>query len=133
MPSTTRDQALELAKTFRELSNQLGDYRFEHWGDLTPGQRKDIEDTEWTLLNHSSDFVTTAVGIDLDNVKKDLDAITRATTKAQKVLTRITRTKDILKVAAALVVLGGAIASNNPGTILAAAGDLYTTSEEALA
>jgi len=65
----SKDQARELAKTFRDLSNQLGDFRFKNWSNLSTGQRQSIEDAEWTLLNYSSDFITTAVGIALNDMQ----------------------------------------------------------------
>jgi hypothetical protein len=132
MATTTKDQARDLAKKFRELSNDLGKYRFDNWGDLTLKQRTEIEDTEWTLLNHSSDFITTAVGIGFDDVADSLQQISKATGKAKKVISKITTIKSILKVAAALVVLGGAIASKNPETIISAAADLFETSQTIL-
>jgi hypothetical protein len=125
----TKDQARGLAKTFRDLSNQLGDYRFENWGKLSAGDRRSIEDAEWTLLNHSSDFITTAVGIVLNDMQGDLKAIADATAKAKKVVATIDAVRDVLKVAAALVVLGGAVASQSPTAIASAAGDLFNTSK----
>lgn len=126
----TKDQARAIAKTFRDLSNQLGDYRFEKWGTLSAGERRSIEDVEWTLLNHSSDFITTAVGIAFNDMQSDLKAIADATARAKKVLANINAVKDIIKVAAALVVLGGAIASQSPTAIASAAEDLFDTSKD---
>lgn len=132
MAKTTREQAKDLAQVFRELSNELGDYRFENWGMLTASQRQQIENTEWTLLNHSSDFITTAVGIGLDDVTKDLAAISAATASAKKVIKTINSVKSILAISADLLVLAGAVASQNPGSILTATEGLATTSSNAL-
>lgn len=125
----SKDQARKLAKTFRDLSNQLGDFRFKNWSNLSTGQRQNIEDDEWRLLNYSSDFITTAVGIALNDMQADLKAIADATAKAKKVIATIGTVKDILKVTAALIVLGGAIASQNPSAIASAAGDLFNTAK----
>lgn len=126
----TKDQARDLAKTFRDLSNRLGDYRFENWAKLSANKRRSIEDVEWTLLNHSSDFITTAVGIVLDDMQRDLKAIADSTAKAKKVIANINAVKDVIKVAGALVVLGGAIASQSPTAIASAAGDLFNTAKD---
>ena len=125
----SKDQARELAKTFRDLSNQLGDFRFKNWADLSLAQRQRIEDAEWTLLNYSSDFITSAVGIALSDIQADLKAISDATAKAKKVIATINTVKDVLKVTAALIALGGAIASQNPSAIASAAGDLFNTAK----
>ena len=132
MPKVTKDQARELAIAFREISVLLGDLRFANWGSLTAAQRRDLEDAEWTLLNYSSDFVTTAVGIALEELDADLKAIKDATKKAKTVVKKIETVKDVLTVVSGLVVLGGAIASKNPGAIASAAGDLFNQSKKIL-
>lgn len=129
MAKTSEQQARDLAETFRDLSVKLGDYRFANWGTLTSQQRKDIEDTEWTLLNHSSDFITTAVGIQLNKLQDDLKQIDKATKKATQAIKTATTVRNVLKVAAALVILAGAVASKDPQAIVTASKDLYDTSK----
>ena len=128
----SKEQARDIAKAFLELSHELGSYRFANWNDLTPAQRRQIEDAEWDLLNYSSSFVTTAVGIALTDMESDLKTITDATAKAQKALETIDTVKDVIKVATALVVLGGAIASQNPSTIGSAAKDLFNVARDVI-
>lgn len=128
----TKDQAREIAQAFLDASHALGKFRFDNWSNLTKAQRRTIEDTEWDLLNYSNSFVTTAVGIALDDMQADLKAIGDATAKAQKAIETIDRARDVLEVAAGLVVLGGALASQNPQAIASAAGDLFKTAKKAL-
>lgn len=120
----SKDQARDLSKAFLDLSHLLGEYRFANWGALTPGQRRSIEDAEWDLLNYSGSILTLAVGIALDDMKKDLKRITDATAKAKKVVQKIQKVKNVINVAAAVIILGGAIASKNPKAIVEASGDL---------
>lgn len=127
----SKDQAREIAKEFLELSHRLGTYRFTNWAKLTPSQRRQIEDAEWDLLNYSGTFVTTAVGIALADMDNDLRTITQATSRAKKAVATTETVKGVINVAAALVVLGGAIASQNPSTILSAAGDVVKTVQKA--
>lgn len=129
----TKEQARELAALFRNLSIQLGDFRFDNWGTLTPAYRQTIQDAEWTLLNASSDMTTKAVGIALDNMQADLKVIIDATTKAKKTIGSIKKVKAVIEVAAAAVALAGAIASQNPGAIASAAANLYKEAKDAMA
>jgi len=119
----SKDQARDIAKGFLDLSHALGTYRFANWGTLKPAQRQQIENDEWDLLNYSSSLVTTTVGVVLNNMKDDLQKINNATEEATKAIATIGTVKDILKVTAALVILGGAIASQNPTAIASAATD----------
>jgi hypothetical protein len=56
----------------------------------------------------------------------------RATKRARRAIRRIEAVRDVVKVATALVVLGGAIASQNPGAIVSSARDLVETVGDAL-
>jgi hypothetical protein len=123
----TRDQARALARSFLDLAHQLGAYRFDRWGELTPAQRQAIEGAEWTLLNHSSDYTTQAVGLALDDLEADLKTVADATAAAADAIAKLGELRKVLKLAAGAVVLGGAIASQNPGAILGAAKELYAT------
>lgn len=127
----SKDQARDIAKEFLDLSHELGTYRFANWANLTPSQRRQIEDAEWDLLNYSGSFVTTAVGIALDDMDNDLKTISQATSRAKKAVATIKTVKSVINVATAIVVLGGAIASQNPTTILSAAGEALGAVQEA--
>lgn len=126
----SKEQARDIAKAFLDCSHELGKYRFAHWAQLQPSQRRQIEDAEWDLLNYSSSFVTTAVGVALTNMSSDLNAIIDATEKAKSAIATIQTVKEVLSVVASLVVLGGAIASQNPAAILGAAQDALKTIQE---
>jgi hypothetical protein len=128
----TKEQARDIAKQFLDLSHNLGAYRFNNWDTLSQSQRQTIEDIEWDLLNYSSSFTTTAVGIALNDMETDLKAISDATVKAKQVIQTIETVKKVIKVASALVVLGGAIASQNPSAIASAAVDAVKAASDAL-
>lgn len=125
MAKMTKEQALALSRSFRDASVQLGEYRFNNWATLKPSERATLEDEEWTLLNYSSDFITKAVGIALDDAGSDLKALMKAVDGAANVLRKIQIAKSAIELAGSLVVLGGAIASENPAAIATAAGDVF--------
>lgn len=121
----TAKQARDLAQSFRSVSVSLGEYRFANWDSLTKAQRDTIEDAEWTLLNYSSDFVTQAVGLTLDDAKGSLKNIQDATAKAQKAVETIKTIKKVVVIVGAVIKLGAAIVSENPSLIASATGDLF--------
>src|SRR5688572_8623517 len=99
----TADQARELARSFRDISVALGDYRFQNWDSLTKAQRQSIENAEWTLLNYSSDFITLAVGLTLDNAQGSLKRIQEATGTAKKIVETIKTIKKIILIASSVI------------------------------
>jgi len=124
---TTKAQARELARTFLDLSRGLTQFRLDNWTKLKAPQHRQIADVAYTLHNYSDDFVTAAVGLALADIDEDLEAIRQGTAKALKVVQTVKTVKGVLSVAAAVVVLGGALASKNPSAIAKAAADLYAT------
>lgn len=117
----SKDQARELGRAFLDVAHALGTYRFDNWNDLTPADRKRIEDEEWDLLTYSSSLTTKAVGVVLEDLKGNLAAIAAGAAQATKVIGTIQEVKAALKIAAAFVTLGGAIVSGNAVAIATAA------------
>ena len=113
----TADDALALSKALRDISVALGDYRFDHWDDLTPAQRRLIEDEEWALLADASDVNTKAVGLVLDEAQAGLDALQKSTKTALKAVQTLKDVKRVINVAAAAVGLAAAVLAKDPGAI----------------
>lgn len=124
MSKMTSDEARDLAQSFQEASALLGEYRFSKWKTLSKSQRATIEGMEWTLLNYSSDLVTQAVGISLDDAQASVADLERATSKAKNAIKTISNVRKAIKIAGALVTLGAAVATADAGAIASAIGDL---------
>ncbi|MGD9853254.1 MAG: hypothetical protein AB7T38_18560 [Nitrospirales bacterium] len=116
MPLTSAD-ALELSKQFRELANDLGNYRFSNWQNLTPTQKRDLEDEEWSLLNAASDMTTKAIGLALEESDTNFQSVKSSVGKAKKAIKKLEKVGEVIKVATASVGLAAAIMSKDPGAI----------------
>jgi len=113
----TSEEAFELSRRFRELSVELGNFRFSNWKELSTAQRRTMEDAEWSLLNASSDMITTAVGIVLDETEISLQALQESTNKAKRAIRTLKTVRKVIKVATVAVGLAAAIVSKDPGAI----------------
>jgi ribosome maturation protein Sdo1 len=80
-------------------------------------QRREIEDEEWSLINSSSDMITKAVGLALDESETSVDSIKKSIKKAKSAIKKLEKVSHIITVAAAAVGLGAAILSKDPGAI----------------
>ena len=118
MKKLTAQEAFLLAKSFRDLSVSLGDYRFENWSQLTDKQKKTIEDAEWSLLNASADIRTVAVGLVLDETQLSYEKLQQTTSDAKKAVGLLENIRKVIGVAAAAVSLAGAIISQDFGAIV---------------
>jgi hypothetical protein len=118
MKKLTSQEAFLLAKSFRDLSVSLGDYRFANWDQLTDKQRKTIEDAEWSLLNASADIRTVAVGLVLDETQLSYEKLQQTTSDAKKAVEKLAGIRKAIAIAAAAVSLAGAIISQDFGAIV---------------
>jgi len=128
----TADDAKELARWFRELSVTLGNYRFNNWSKLSEKERSAIESMEWTLLNYSSDFITQAVWIILDDAQGSFEKLRQATAEAKKAISNIQTIKQVISIATSVIELAAAVMTKNPATIVTAIEHVINAVNEAL-
>jgi len=126
----TSEEAFELSRHFRELSVALGNVRFSKWKELSPAQRRTMEDAEWSLLNASSDMITSAVGIVLDETETSFRTLQGSTNKAKRALQTLKTVRRVINVATAAVGLAAAIISRDPGAIAKNAKGLFDAATE---
>jgi hypothetical protein len=125
MTKLTAQEAFMLAKSFRDLSVSLGDYRFENWNRLTEKQRKTIEDAELCLLNASAEIRTVAVGLVMDETQLSFEKLQQTTSDAKNAVGLLEKVSKVLKVAGAAVSLAGAVVSLDFGAVVKTAKGLY--------
>jgi len=117
MPPLTSDDALALSKSYRDLSVAIGDFRFKNWNTLSEADRKALEEKEFALLNASSDMVTKAVGLTLDESAAAAKKVQGAAATAEKAVKTLKEVRKVITIAAAAVGLAAAIAAKDPGAI----------------
>lgn len=126
MPKLSSEQAFAMARAFHDLAVEIGNYRFDHFDDLKPTQRKQLEDLEFDVLNDSTKFNALSISGTLDELQTTLDHIDAATTQMTRAVQTIQEVGHIIKIATAAVTLGAAIVSLNPGAIAAAVAGAVT-------
>jgi len=130
MTQITSEDALDLARLFKESALGLGQFQLDHWNNLSEGQRRDLTDQEYTLLDHSQNLVTYAVGVMLDEAQASLDDIREATVKTNQAIQTVTNIKKVMEIATALITLGAAIYSANPSGIATAVSAVLTATTD---
>ena len=117
MTTLTPPDALALAKTFKVGALAVGQFQLDQWDTLSKSQRQSLADSEFALLDHSQNLITSAVGLRLDDAQTSLAAIQQATALANQAIQRISDSKQVLAIAAVLVALGATITTGNPSGI----------------
>lgn len=116
----TADEALELAAGFRATSVALGDYLYRNWTMLDSKERDKLRSLEVTLLNLSTDLVTQAAGVILDDALASVAQLKAATQMAKSALAKIEQIKKAINIATALIGLAAAIPTGNIVSIVSA-------------
>lgn len=123
----TEDQARDIALSFRANANAISDYLHDNWAHLSATDVQKLDAAEWDLRTNAFNFRTMLVGLELADLQPAVHRLLSATAQAEKVLKQEAAVKNVLRIAAALVMLGGAITSQNPLAIAGAVGGLVNT------
>lgn len=105
----TDDDVFELSRAFHSLSIEIGEYRYDHWDELTAGQRADLENKQWTLFNTASDLNAKSVLLKAKLADQDLATLQSATNAMQGVAKKIQGIKHAIAIATKAIALSGAI------------------------
>ncbi len=120
MPKLTSDQAFALSRAFHGISVEIGNYRFSNFDNLTPAQRRRLEDLQFDVLNDSTKFNALSISGVLDDMQGALDRIHQTTERMNDAIKRLNDANRVIKIATAAVTLGAAIVSANPAAIVTA-------------
>ena len=124
----TSDQAYELSEQFTLFSEAIENYRYENWDDLSEEERTELERIEWSLMNASSEMVTTAIDLTLDETELSFQQLCATTQKAQDAIKKINTVRKVINIAATAVSLAGAILVNDYKAVLKDARELIKLS-----
>ena len=114
----TSDQAYELSEQFTLFSEAVENYRYENWDDLSEDERTELERIEWSLMNASSEMITTAIDLTLDETELSFQQLCATTEKAQDAIKKINTVRKVINIAASAVSLAGAILVNDYKAVL---------------
>jgi cob(I)alamin adenosyltransferase len=98
-----------LSKYFHDLSTALGDFRYSNWNALTPSQRTDLENKQWTLFNMSSDLNAKSVVLKVKLLDADIQTLKSCVADMQASANKIADIKHAIAIAAKAIAFGGAI------------------------
>ncbi len=122
--SNAADHARQLANLFAQMSEAVDAYRTQHFVELTPEQRQELEDRIQQLDDIHDRFTETAIEDTLNSIKGDLDRITAVTTHAQQSLAHLNSVGEVIRVVSAASALAEVILTADYGAIPQAIEDL---------
>ncbi|MEB2775201.1 hypothetical protein SYJ56_07770 [Algoriphagus sp. D3-2-R+10] len=109
MANLTTDQANQLSENFYSLAIALGDFRVENWDRLTPEQRKELSDIQYSVIRCGEDILALSTTLVMDEVADSLGKINTISEEIKGTIKTLGNIQKGLNVAAAILILGVAI------------------------
>ncbi len=114
MENLTAKQAVELGKAFHSMGNLVQDYLFEHWKNMEPAQRKELESLVSRIFKLSDDLAVQSTLLVMEQAKSDLEKIKAISVNMKTSVKRLKSIQLGISLASGVVGLGAAILSKNP-------------------
>ena len=124
MEKLSESDLVQLSQSFLGAAHALSDFLFDEWDSLQPAVRARLNSMHTTLTMVSTDLITHAVGVSLDDTQTPLEQLISVTSDAKQALGKIKSSKNAIKVATTLIGLATAISTGDAPHILAAANGL---------
>src|SRR5258707_14508389 len=106
MAQLTSQQANDLANQFLALAQAIGDFRNNHWNDLSKTQPHQLAGQHWSVLNFGEDILALSTGLIMDDVAGSLKSIKTITGQIKSSLGTLKDIQKGIDIAAAIVTFG---------------------------
>lgn len=126
MGKLTAEQVKQLADDFMVMANDLGDYRYENFDNLSEEENQRLKELHLETLSHTTDLYTKAAVLVLDEVETSLDQINTITEETQRLYKGLTGVQNVLNRATSVLTLASAIIGLDPKGITSSIKDLLT-------
>jgi len=124
MAQLTAQQANDLSNQFLALAQAIGDFRYNHWNDLSKAQHHRLASQHWSVLNYGEDILALSTALIIDDVSSSLASIKMITGQIKSTLGTLKDIQKGIDITAVIVMLGAAIISQSPIAIAGAIQEL---------
>jgi len=124
MAQLTAQQANDLANQFLALAQAIGDFRYNHWSELSKAQHQRLASQHWSVLNYGEDILALSTALIMDDVSSSLASIKTITGQIKSSLGTLHDIQKGIGITTVIVMLGAAIISQSPIAIAGAIEEL---------
>lgn len=109
MENLNAEQVKQLADNFMQMSNALGDYRYNNIDSLSEEENLKIKETHNQQLVQTTELYTKSAVLVLEDAQNALDKIDTITTETQELYKKLTNVQTILDRASSILNLASSI------------------------
>ena len=125
----TSKQVGDLAKQFTDLATIVQEYLQANGSSMSPPEYKRIALLICDLSDISNELLTKAVGLIIENAKKSVADIEKATTQAKEAIGHLKDIQHTISLLTAVIGLGTAIMTGNITTIIPSISNVIAQSQ----
>lgn len=126
MANLTSEQVKQLADNLLRMTNALGDYRYENFGQLSQEENLRIKELHSQQLEHTTELYTKSALLVMDDAESSLNKIASITEQTKELYKKLTDVQKILDRATAVLNLAAAIISLDTKEITSSIESLLT-------
>lgn len=111
MENLNSEQVKNLADGFMKMANALGNYRYEHFDDLSSEENSRLKELHSLTLSKTTELYTKAAVLVMEDVQISLDKIGTITDQTQQLYMKLNNVQHILDRATSVLTLATSIIS----------------------
>jgi len=111
MENLNSEQVKKLADDFMKMANALGNYRYEHFEDLSSEENLKFKELHSLTLSKTTELYTKAAVLVMEDVQISLDKIETITVETQELYMKLNNVQHILDRATSVLTLATSIIS----------------------
>ncbi len=127
MAQLTSQQANDLANQFLALAQSIGDFRYQHWSDLSEAQHQQLASQHGLVLKYGEDILVLSTVLVMNDVSQSLESIKEVSSQIKSTLGSLADVQKGINITTAIVTLGATIISKNPLAVAGAISGLMTS------
>jgi predicted translin family RNA/ssDNA-binding protein len=125
MAGLSAEECRELADDYLNMATAVAKLRLDQWDELTEDERQRILSLQHQLMHYSSELTADAINATLAEIDIETDDLKTAVSKMKNAIKTVDDISKTIQIAAAAVLVGAAIATQNPTTIATSIRDAF--------
>ena len=130
MKKLSKNEFSQLGDSFVQLAQIIGNFRIEHYHQLSPKMKDRIRLQHKKLIDHADTFYAASTNLIIEDARVVITKIQQITTGLKETVVKLKKVQHLLNTIGAAVRIGAGIIENQPFAITASLENLINSFEK---
>jgi hypothetical protein len=130
MKKLTKNEHSQLGDSFLHLAQIIGDFRIEHYQQLSPKIKDRIRLQHKTLIDYADTFYAASTNLIVEDATGVITTIQQITSRLKESVVKVKKVQHLLNTIGAATRMGAAIVEQQPFAITASLEDIINSFEK---